>query len=117
MEEPVASQPIEPRPGVPGDGEVAWDGPEPEEPTDAELLGLWPDPFAGAPDGEDAWLADLSVPELEVVAARWAAENGAVRDAVVRDAVVRDAVVRDAVVRDAVVRDAVVLDAVVRDAV
>src|SRR5580658_9954931 len=79
MEEPVASQPIEPRPGVPGDGEVGWEGPEPEEPTDAELFGLGPDPFAGAPEGEDGWLADLSVPELEVVAARWAAENGSVQ--------------------------------------
>jgi hypothetical protein len=73
----VTSQPMEPTPGRPDDGELAWDGPEPEEPTDAELLGLWPDPFAGPPDGADAWLADLSVPELELVAAKWAADNGA----------------------------------------
>src|SRR5580658_5271997 len=74
----VTSEPVEPSSGVPGDGELgwAWEGPEPEEPTDAELFGLGPDPFAGAPEGEDGWLADLSVPELEVVAARWVAEHG-----------------------------------------
>ncbi len=62
-------------PEVPG-----WDGPEPEEPSDAELLGAWPDPFAGPPDDGDAWLADLSVPELEVLAGQWAAEHGPGRD-------------------------------------
>jgi hypothetical protein len=76
----MTSQPVEPPPGEPGDGELAWDGPEPVEPTDAELFGLWPDPFAGPPDGQDAWLADLSVPELEVVAAKWAAKNGPAQD-------------------------------------
>ncbi|HET9899110.1 MAG TPA: DUF222 domain-containing protein [Streptosporangiaceae bacterium] len=64
---------ISPAGQPPGD----WDGPEPHEPSDAELLGAWPDPFAGPPDGADAWLADLSVPELERLAERWAAENGA----------------------------------------
>jgi hypothetical protein len=75
----VTSEPIEPPPGAPGDGAAAWawDGPEPVEPTDAELFGLGPDPYAGPPDGADAWLADLSGPEFEIVAARWAAENGA----------------------------------------
>lgn len=61
-------------------GVLPWDevrdGPEPEEPSDAELLGVWPDPFAGSPDGADAWLADLSVPELDALARRWACENG-----------------------------------------
>ncbi|HET9899022.1 MAG TPA: DUF222 domain-containing protein [Streptosporangiaceae bacterium] len=59
---------------------IPWDrerdGPEPEEPSDAELLGIWPDPFAGPPDGADEWLADLSLRELDALAARWAAENG-----------------------------------------
>ncbi len=46
------------------------------EPTDAELLGMWPDPLAGPPDGPDAWLADLSLPELDTLAAQWAAGDG-----------------------------------------
>jgi hypothetical protein len=57
----MTDQPIEPPPAELGLG--LWDGPEPEEPTDAELLGLWPDPFAGPPDGDDAWFADLTTPE------------------------------------------------------
>ena len=56
----MAISPVGQPPGFPD-----WDGPEPEEPSDAELLGAWPDPFAGPPDDGDAWLADLSVAELE----------------------------------------------------
>ncbi len=66
----MTDQPIEP-------GLGRWDGPEPEEPTDAELLGVWPDPFAGPPDGDDAWLADLSDAELDEVARRWDAAKPA----------------------------------------
>ena len=45
-----------------GDPALAWlgDAPEPDEPTEAELLGLWPDPFAGRPDDADEWLASLA---------------------------------------------------------
>ncbi len=50
---------------------------EPDEPTDAELLGIWPDPLAGPPDGPDSWLAGLSLPELDALADQWAAGNGA----------------------------------------
>ncbi len=56
------------------DGPV-WDGPEREEPTDAELLGLWPDPFAGPPDR--AWSGDVSGADLGVVAKSWAADHPA----------------------------------------
>jgi hypothetical protein len=34
-------------------------------PTDEELAGLAPDPLAGPPDGEDAWLAELPGPLLD----------------------------------------------------
>jgi hypothetical protein len=60
----------------------AWDAPtwsEPtwsEPPTDAELYGLCPDPYAGPPDGPDAWLADLSGPELHALADELAAAAG-----------------------------------------
>jgi hypothetical protein len=54
-----------------------WDGAELEEPTDAELFGMWPDPFAGPPDDADAWLGDLSDAELGVVVKGWAAEHPA----------------------------------------
>ena len=60
----------------PDDG-PGWDGPEPEEPTDAELLGLWPDPFAGPPDGASPWLGELSDAELGVVTKSWAARHPA----------------------------------------
>ena len=59
----MTDQPAEPQPAGPGLG--VWDGPEPEEPTDAELFGLWPDPFAGPPDGDDAWAARVSDAELD----------------------------------------------------
>ena len=52
-----------------------WCDPDRQAPTDAELFGLWPDPFAGPPDGENAWLADLSVPELDEIARQWDAEH------------------------------------------
>jgi hypothetical protein len=68
-------EPSEPEHGRAG-GELSdpwpaslWDGPEPEEPTDAELLGLWPDPFAGAPQDADTWLADLTDPGSQVPSA------------------------------------------------
>jgi hypothetical protein len=61
----------------PAEPDSPWDGPEVEEPTDAELFGLWPDPFAGPPDDGDAWLGDLSDAELDVVATSWAAEHPA----------------------------------------
>src|SRR5450432_3662351 len=38
-----------------------------EPPTEAELYGLWPDPFGGPPDGSEAWLADLAAPELDAL--------------------------------------------------
>jgi len=64
----VSEQPAEPQPeGLPqpaGLGLDLWDGPEPEEPTEAELFGLWPDPFAGPPDGDDRLLAEMSDPDL-----------------------------------------------------
>ena len=67
----MTDQPVEPQPA--GLGLGPWDGPEPEEPTDAELFGLWPDPFAGPPD-DDAVLAALTRPELDhgsPAARRW----------------------------------------------
>src|ERR1700691_4132116 len=60
--------------GLARDG-LDWLGPEAEEATDAELFGLCPDLLAGPPDGSDAWLADLSAPELEALAEAWAAAN------------------------------------------
>jgi hypothetical protein len=61
----------------------AWDFTEPDEPTDAELAGLWPDPFADPPDGDDAWLGGLSLPELDAPAEQWEREySPAPRDAV-----------------------------------
>ena len=51
-------------PPEPGLAELA-EPPELDEPTDAELLGLWPDPFAGPPEGADAWLGDLGLAELD----------------------------------------------------
>ena len=38
-----------------------------EEPTEADLAGLCPDLLAGPPDGEDAWLGDLSLAELDAL--------------------------------------------------
>jgi hypothetical protein len=61
----------------PAEPDSPWDGPEVEEPTDAELFGMWPDPFAGPPDDSDAWLDDLSDVELGVVARSWAAGHAA----------------------------------------
>ena len=49
-----------------------------EEPTEADLLGLCPDPFAGPPDGEDAWLGDLSLAELNALAEQYAIGDGRV---------------------------------------
>ncbi len=51
---------------------------EMEEPTEVELLGLCPDPFARPPDGDDAWLGDLSLAELDALAEQWAAGEGRV---------------------------------------
>lgn len=47
-----------------------------DEPTEADLAGLCPDPFAEPPDGEDAWLGDLSLAELDALAERHAAGDG-----------------------------------------
>ncbi len=73
-------------------GAEAWDelrdGPEPVEPSDAELLGVWPDPFAGWPDGAEAWPADLSVPELDALTRRTVGfEAGGVLDTMRPDAI------------------------------
>ena len=38
-----------------------------DEPTDAELFGLWPDLFAGRPDEADGWLAELSAAEMDAI--------------------------------------------------
>ena len=38
-----------------------------DEPSDAELAGYWPDPFAGAPDDGDAWLDGLSPAQLDAI--------------------------------------------------
>ena len=37
------------------------------EPSDAELGGYWPDPFAGPPDDGDAWLDRLSPAQLDAI--------------------------------------------------
>jgi hypothetical protein len=58
----MTDQPVEPQPA--GLGSDLWEGSEPDEPTDAELLGLWPDPFAGPPD-DDVWPSDLNGLELK----------------------------------------------------
>jgi hypothetical protein len=57
----VINSPIE-RPSDSDDAALAWlaEAPEPDEPTEAELLGLWPDPFAGRPADADEWLASLA---------------------------------------------------------
>jgi hypothetical protein len=74
-----------PPPGGPGLPEH-WPEDEPwldelaelEEPTEADLAGLCPDVLAGPPDGEDAWLGDLSLAELDALADQWAAGEGRV---------------------------------------
>jgi hypothetical protein len=58
----MTGQPAEPPP--PGPGPCLQDGPEPEEPTDAELFGLWPDPFAGPPD-DDGWSVPVRDADLD----------------------------------------------------
>ena len=45
-------------------------------PTDEELAGLAPDPLAGPPDGEDAWLAELPGPLLDEYIAATAGPAG-----------------------------------------
>lgn len=65
------------QPAEPGSPWDPWGGPEPEEPTDAELFGLWPDPFTGPPEDADRWLGDLGDAELGVVARSWAADRPA----------------------------------------
>ncbi len=62
-----------PPPGALNEPGLPDEFPELEEPSEAELLGLWPDPFAGPPDGEDEWLGGLSVPELDALAEQWTA--------------------------------------------
>jgi hypothetical protein len=46
---PQVSLAADPDAGVAGDEGRQW-----HEPSDAELAGLWPDPFAGRPDEADA---------------------------------------------------------------
>jgi hypothetical protein len=53
-------------------GDPLWD-PADEPPTEAELAGCCPDPLAGPPDGDDAWLADLTSEQLDELAAELAA--------------------------------------------
>jgi hypothetical protein len=62
-----------------------WDLVDREVPSEAELAGLWPDPFAGRPDGEFGWLGELSGPELEALVL---AEERAGREAEAAAAVV-----------------------------
>lgn len=65
MNQPPVGPPSGPAPSAGQD----WpdDGPERDEPTEAELYGLRPDPFAGPPGDGDAWLAELSAAELEAI--------------------------------------------------
>src|SRR6266567_2365021 len=49
----------------------------PPEPSEAELAGCWPDPDAEPPDGEDAWLADLAIDQLDALARELAAAKPA----------------------------------------
>jgi hypothetical protein len=74
--------PLPGEPELPED-ELAEDWIEREPPTEAELLGLCPDPFAGPPDGADAWLGDLSAAELDALADDWdAAHPAAAQDGI-----------------------------------
>jgi len=63
MPAPEMPAPEMPAPEMPAPGAALC-----HEPSDAELAGLWPDPFAGppedGPDEEDGWLAELSVAEV-----------------------------------------------------
>jgi hypothetical protein len=71
---PEHQEPRSPAPGLRPGAETGDFLPEwREPPTDAELAGLCPDPFAGSPDGPDEWLADLSAFELDAVAEATAA--------------------------------------------
>src|SRR6266571_1455898 len=37
------------------------------EPSDAELAGCWPDPFAGPPEDGDAWLDGVTAADLDAL--------------------------------------------------
>jgi hypothetical protein len=75
LEEPMPLPPVGvPPPSEPGLPEDSFC--DLVEPTEADLLGLCPDPFAGPPDGEDAWLGDLSLAELDALADQYAAGPG-----------------------------------------
>ncbi len=50
----------DPEPGFPPAGLL-------DEPSDAELAGCWPDPFAGPPDDGDAWVDGLSPAQLDAI--------------------------------------------------
>src|SRR6266567_2520478 len=54
----------------------------PPEPPEAEPAGCCPDPDAGPPDGEDAWLADLASGQLDALAAELAAARPAAAESV-----------------------------------
>jgi hypothetical protein len=60
--------------GLPEDG-LPEDWFEREVPTEAELLGLCPDSFAGPPEGDDEWLGGLSLTELHALADEREAER------------------------------------------
>ena len=69
----LAAQPDPEEFGLPAlVGDPWWEPPD-EPPTEAELTGCCPDPLAGPPDGEDAWLADLSSVQLDELATELAA--------------------------------------------
>ena len=59
--------------GAIAEGAIAWVAFAEEEelallpPSDEELCGLVPDPDCGAPDGDDAWLADLPADQLHEI--------------------------------------------------
>ena len=72
MTAPLASPPpgVEvPGAGLPGAGLPGAELPGTDEPwqvpTEAELAGYWPDPFAGPPDDGGAWFDSLSPAELD----------------------------------------------------
>jgi len=86
----MPAQPAGPLPGHGRDGGDDWlalatvdDGWEPPpEPTDDDLDDQWPDPYAGPPDGDDAWLAGLASGQFAALAAELAARRPPPRAAV-----------------------------------
>ena len=67
------SEPGPPSPGLPSPGHLVFAGDDrgglpPARAVRGELWGCCPDPDAGPPDGEDAWLADLTAAQLDALA-------------------------------------------------